>query len=30
MIKLKSMAEEEWIPYQTLVGSIVHKYVSWN
>ena len=30
MIKLKSMAEEEWIPYQTLVGSIVHKYVTGN
>lgn len=28
MIKLKSMAEMQWIPYQTLVWSIIHQYVN--
>lgn len=28
LMKLKSKASEEGIPYQTLVGSILHKYVS--
>ncbi len=25
--KLKDLAEKEWIPYQTLINSIIHKYV---
>ncbi len=28
--KLKSKAIQEWIPYQTLISSIVHKYANWN
>lgn len=26
--KLKSKAVEEWIPYQTLISSVIHKYVN--
>jgi predicted DNA binding CopG/RHH family protein len=28
--KLKSKAIQEWIPYQTLISSIIHKYANWN
>ena len=28
MIKLKQIAKEQWLPYQTLISSIIHKYVS--
>ena len=28
LIKLKMKASEEGIPYQTLIGSIIHKYVN--
>lgn len=28
MEKLKKIAEEQWLPYQTLISSILHKYVS--
>ena len=30
MIKIKSIADIQWIPYQTLVGSIIHQYVNGN
>lgn len=26
--KLKAKSKEEWIPYQTLISSIVHKYAN--
>jgi len=26
--KLKSKAVEEWIPYQTLISSVLHKYIN--
>jgi len=26
MKKIKNLAETQWIPYQTLVGSIIHQY----
>lgn len=28
MDKLRQIAEKEWLPYQTLISSIIHKYVS--
>jgi len=28
MVKLKKLAKEQWFPYQTLISSILHKYVS--
>ena len=28
MTKLKKIAKEQWLPYQTLISSIIHKYVS--
>lgn len=28
MLKLKKVAQEQWLPYQTLISSIIHKYVS--
>ena len=30
MIKIKSIADIQWIPYQTLVGSIIHQYANGN
>ena len=27
---IKAKAIEEWLPYQTLIGSIIHKYVNWK
>lgn len=30
LFKLKDIAAEEGIPYQTLIGSILHKYVNAN
>ena len=30
MIKIKSIAEIQGIPYQTLVGSIIHQYANGN
>jgi len=27
--KLKARAIQEWIPYQTLLNSIIHKYLNW-
>ncbi len=30
IVALKRLAEREGMPYQTLLGSIVHKYVSGN
>ena len=30
MIKIKSIAEIQWIPYQTLIWSIIHQYANWN
>jgi len=26
--KLKAKSKQEWIPYQTLISSVVHKYVN--
>lgn len=28
--KVKKMAEEEWMPYQTLISAIVHKIANWK
>lgn len=28
--KIKEKSEEEWIPYQTLISSIIHKYANNN
>ncbi len=28
MKKLREIAKEQWLPYQTLISSIIHKYVS--
>ncbi len=28
LISIKLVAAREWIPYQTLVGSVLHKYTS--
>ena len=30
MIKIKSIAEIQWIPYQTLIWSIIHQYANGN
>ncbi len=30
MQKIKEMAKNQWLPYQTLVGSILHKYITWQ
>ena len=30
MIKIKSIADIQWIPYQTLVWSIIHQYANGN
>jgi predicted DNA binding CopG/RHH family protein len=30
LLRLKSQALVEWIPYQTLLGSIVHKFLDWT
>lgn len=30
MIKIKSIADIQWIPYQTLIGSIIHQYANGN
>ena len=30
IIKVKKMAEEEWIPYQTLISAIIHKVANWK
>jgi len=28
--KIKQMASEEWIPYQTLISAIIHKVATWK
>ena len=28
--KIKKIAEKDWIPYQTLITSIIHKFVNWT
>lgn len=28
--KIKTMAEEEWMPYQTLISAIIHKVANWK
>jgi len=28
--KVKKMAEEEWMPYQTLLSAIIHKIANWK
>lgn len=28
--KVKEMAEEEWVPYQTLLSAIIHKVANWK
>lgn len=30
MIKIKSIADIQWIPYQTLIWSIIHQYANGN
>jgi predicted DNA binding CopG/RHH family protein len=30
MQKMRDKAEKEWMPYQTLVWSIIHKFVTWK
>lgn len=30
MIKIKSIADIQWIPYQTLISSIIHQYANGN
>lgn len=30
MEKIRIYAKEEWLPYQTLIGSLIHKYVEWR
>lgn len=30
ILKIKSIAIEEWIPYQTLISSIIHKFAEWK
>ena len=28
ILKIKAKAEEEWIPYQTLINSVIHKFAN--
>lgn len=30
MEKIRKNAKEQWLPYQTLIGSLIHKYVEGN